>query len=221
MAPSRDPRAVHKQKQRPRVGSGESQVSSCGSEWARSRCPHWPPRQTHLYSAAPAHFPGSQIPPLHLPAPSSSPASSRALLPPLLPRPGASGRPGCANPRRVPPPDAELGPARPRPLTSGICMSSRAAAARAQLSERARAESRRVQAAAAARLLRGEWRRRGPGAWQGPRAGPHRSAGGSQLCLQPHRSLAPLRARVRPWSCQLLASTSSRWKASRRSGSAR
>lgn len=159
-----------------------------------------------------------------------SPAPPRALLlpsllprppPPLPPRPGASGRPGCANPRRVPPPDAELGPARPRPLTSGICMSSRAAAARAQLSERERAESGRVQAAAAARLLRGEWRRRGPGAWRGPRAGPHRGAGGSQLCLQPRRPLAPLRAWVRPWSCQLLASTSSRWRASRRSGSAR
>lgn len=108
---------------------------------------------------APRSLPCTSLRP---PPPQPPPAPSSSLLPP---RPGASGRPGCANPRRVPPPDAELGPARPRPLTSGICMSSRAAAARAQLSERARAESRRVQAAAAARLLRGEWRRRGPGAW--------------------------------------------------------
>ncbi|XP_059004209.1 basic proline-rich protein-like [Mustela lutreola] len=66
-------------------------------------------------------LPGPRIPP---PAPPRRPPPPAPLPRPSFspppPRPGASGRPGCANPGRGPPPDAELGPARPRPLTSGF-----------------------------------------------------------------------------------------------------
>ncbi|XP_032726965.1 basic proline-rich protein-like [Lontra canadensis] len=66
-------------------------------------------------------LPGPRIPP---PAPPRRPPPPAPLprpsFSPAPPRPGASGRPGCANPGRGPPPDAELGPARPRPLTSGF-----------------------------------------------------------------------------------------------------
>ncbi|CAD7668355.1 unnamed protein product [Nyctereutes procyonoides] len=114
--------------------AGQAQAPSCGEGSPRRPRPcHAPhPRgapSRHTSPAGSRSLPLPGPPPNPPPAPPRRPpppAPSRVLpsppprTPPSRPRPGASGRPGCANPGRGPPPDAELGPARPRPLTSGF-----------------------------------------------------------------------------------------------------